>query len=122
MQRMGCGGLHFKARSSQAAQSLDALQAGRAGLVEAGAGRRRGQTGKAWDTVQEVRNLPRGFRRRRALKFLAEEGQLSSGVWRVLWEIQGAVRMLALRTGARQSRGWAGKKSGAGPSRVGGAD
>lgn len=119
---MGCGGLYFKARSSQAAQSLAAPQAGRAGLVEAGAGRRRGQTGKSWDTVQEVRSLPRGFRRGRALKFLAEGGRLSSGVWRVLWEIQGAGRMLAVRTGVRESQGWAGKKSGAGPSRVGGAD
>ena len=98
---MGCGGLYFKARSSLAAQSLAAPQAGRAGLVEAGAGRRRGQTGKAWDTVQEVRNLPGGFGRRRALKFLAEGGQLSSEVWRVLWETQGAVRMLAVRTAAR---------------------
>lgn len=66
---MGCGGFYFKARSSQAAQSLVVLQAGRVRLVEAGAGPRRGQSGKALDAVQEVRTLRRGFRRRRALKF-----------------------------------------------------
>ena len=60
--------------------------------------------GRLRSPVQGVLTLPRGFRGRRALNFLAGEGQLSSGVCKVLWGIQDTRWMPDVGSGAGRNR------------------
>lgn len=60
--------------------------------------------GRLQTAVQGALTLPPGFKGKRALKFLAGEGQLSSGVWKVLWGIQDTRRMPDVRSGGGWNR------------------